>query len=133
MIDSQCQSQPKDQAKAVVYAKSGAGARRLIFFFLSYLLLRVVRCVLGLHIGDFRESERERFVRLCLIKMNGVDAYGVMEAQYIRRHHRHEPRENQCTSALVKHIRAPVHLVNKLSVYFRSILSVSFTGLTDTV
>lgn len=116
MIDSQCQSQPKDQAKAVLYAKSGAGARSLIFF-LSYSFLRVVRCVLGLHIGDFRESERKRFVRLCLIKMNGVDAYGVMEAQYIRRHHRHEPRENQCTSALVKHIRAPVHLVNKLSVY----------------
>ncbi|KAL9430312.1 hypothetical protein AB3S75_025656 [Citrus x aurantiifolia] len=44
--------------------------------------------------------------------MNGVDAYGVMEAQYIRRHHRHEPRENQCTSALVKHIRAPVHLAS---------------------
>ncbi|KAL5792252.1 hypothetical protein ACOSP7_000846 [Xanthoceras sorbifolium] len=43
--------------------------------------------------------------------MNGGDAYSVMEAQYIRRHHRHEPRENQCTSALVKHIRAPVHLV----------------------
>ncbi|KAH7522881.1 hypothetical protein JRO89_XSUnG0090300 [Xanthoceras sorbifolium] len=42
--------------------------------------------------------------------MNGGDAYSVMEAQYIRRHHRHEPRENQCTSALVKHIRAPVHL-----------------------
>lgn len=64
-----------------------------------------------------RGREREICACLCLIKMNGVDAYGVMEAQFIRRHHRHEPRENQCTSALVKHIRAPVHLVNKLSVY----------------
>ena len=34
-----------------------------------------------------------------------------VEAEYIRRHHRHEPRENQCTSALVRHIKAPVHLV----------------------
>ncbi|KAK4593887.1 hypothetical protein RGQ29_017819 [Quercus rubra] len=43
--------------------------------------------------------------------MNSGDAFGAMEAQYIGRHHRHEPRENQCTSALVKHIKAPVHLV----------------------
>jgi len=43
--------------------------------------------------------------------MNG-DSRGALEAQYIRRHHRHEPRENQCTSALVKHIKAPVHLVS---------------------
>ncbi|KAF9669060.1 hypothetical protein SADUNF_Sadunf14G0068500 [Salix dunnii] len=33
--------------------------------------------------------------------MNGGEAYSAAEAQYIRRHHRHEPRENQCTSALV--------------------------------
>ncbi|GLT46652.1 hypothetical protein SLA2020_203950 [Shorea laevis] len=43
--------------------------------------------------------------------MNGGEAYGVLETQYIRRHHRHETRENQCTSALVKHIKAPAHLV----------------------
>ncbi|KAF3960874.1 hypothetical protein ACB098_11G070700 [Castanea mollissima] len=43
--------------------------------------------------------------------MNSGEAFGAMEAQYIGRHHRHEPRENQCTSALVKHIKAPVHLV----------------------
>eukprot|EP00268_Persea_americana_P025927 TRINITY_DN2526_c2_g4_i1.p1 TRINITY_DN2526_c2_g4~~TRINITY_DN2526_c2_g4_i1.p1 ORF type:complete len:187 (-),score=29.30 TRINITY_DN2526_c2_g4_i1:504-1064(-) len=34
-----------------------------------------------------------------------------METEYIRRHHQHQMRENQCSSALVKHIRAPVHLV----------------------
>lgn len=34
-----------------------------------------------------------------------------MEAQYILRHHRHQPSANQCTSALIKHIKAPVHLV----------------------
>ena len=45
-------------------------------------------------------------------KMNGGESYGAIETQYIRRHHKHEPRENQCTSALVKHIRAPVHLVS---------------------
>lgn len=44
--------------------------------------------------------------------MNAGDAYGVVEAQYIWRHHRHQPKENQCTSALVKHIKAPVHLVS---------------------
>ncbi|KAF5464452.1 hypothetical protein F2P56_014526 [Juglans regia] len=43
--------------------------------------------------------------------MNGIEVYGGLEAQYIGKHHRHEPRENQCTSALVKHIKAPVHLV----------------------
>jgi hypothetical protein len=44
--------------------------------------------------------------------MNGSDAYSATEAQYVRRHHKHEPRENQCTSALVKHIKAPAHLVS---------------------
>uniref|UniRef100_A0A2P2K6S3 Uncharacterized protein MANES_01G247300 n=1 Tax=Rhizophora mucronata TaxID=61149 RepID=A0A2P2K6S3_RHIMU len=43
--------------------------------------------------------------------MNGDQACGVMESQYIERHHRHQPRENQCTSFFFKHIRAPVHLV----------------------
>ena len=46
------------------------------------------------------------------VMMNGGEAYGAIETQYIRRHHRHELRDNQCTSALVKHIRAPVHLVS---------------------
>ncbi|GFY95421.1 PYR1-like 10 [Actinidia rufa] len=34
-----------------------------------------------------------------------------MEIEYIRKHHRHHLTENQCSSALVKHIKAPVHLV----------------------
>ncbi|KAH7658179.1 Polyketide cyclase/dehydrase protein [Dioscorea alata] len=34
-----------------------------------------------------------------------------MEAEYVRRHHRHETRENQCSSTLIKHIKAPIHLV----------------------
>ncbi|CAL5382209.1 unnamed protein product [Camellia sinensis] len=34
-----------------------------------------------------------------------------MEAQYIRRYHKHERKENQCTSEFVKHIKAPVDLV----------------------
>lgn len=33
------------------------------------------------------------------------------EIDYIRRHHKHEIRAYQCTSSLVKRIRAPVHLV----------------------
>ncbi|KAI7994969.1 Abscisic acid receptor PYL3 [Camellia lanceoleosa] len=36
--------------------------------------------------------------------------FGV-EAQYIRRYHKHEPKENQCTSEFVRHIKAPVDLV----------------------
>ncbi|XP_017223420.1 abscisic acid receptor PYL9 [Daucus carota subsp. sativus] len=34
-----------------------------------------------------------------------------MEDEYIRKHHKHQVRENQCTSSLVKHVKAPVHLV----------------------
>ncbi|CAH2070150.1 unnamed protein product [Thlaspi arvense] len=33
------------------------------------------------------------------------------EREYIRRHHKHELLENQCSSTLVKHIKAPVHIV----------------------
>nr|QDI06141.1 PYR1-like protein 3 [Panax ginseng] len=33
------------------------------------------------------------------------------EDEYVIRHHKHEVRENQCTSSLLKHIKAPVHLV----------------------
>ncbi|XP_050236628.1 abscisic acid receptor PYL9 [Mercurialis annua] len=44
--------------------------------------------------------------------MNGAgDVYSAVESQYIRRHHRHQINDNQCTSTLVKHIKAPVHLV----------------------
>ncbi|KAF8042888.1 hypothetical protein BT93_A1269 [Corymbia citriodora subsp. variegata] len=41
---------------------------------------------------------------------NGCEI-GSMEREYMRRHHKHEVAENQCSSALVKHIRAPVPLV----------------------
>ncbi|XP_066321606.1 abscisic acid receptor PYL3-like isoform X1 [Miscanthus floridulus] len=34
-----------------------------------------------------------------------------METDYVRRFHRHEPRDHQCSSAVAKHIKAPVHLV----------------------
>ncbi|XP_022158028.1 abscisic acid receptor PYL8-like [Momordica charantia] len=34
-----------------------------------------------------------------------------VEWELIRRYHRNEPAENQCTSRLVKRIKAPVHLV----------------------
>lgn len=42
----------------------------------------------------------------------GNRGFSSLELEYIRRHHRHEPGENQCGSALVKHIKAPVHLVS---------------------
>ncbi|KAG7028553.1 Abscisic acid receptor PYL9, partial [Cucurbita argyrosperma subsp. argyrosperma] len=44
--------------------------------------------------------------------MNDDDPCGVMDAQYIRRHHRHHPKENQCTSVVFKNVRAPVPLVS---------------------
>ncbi|KAK2444258.1 abscisic acid receptor PYL4 [Trifolium repens] len=45
--------------------------------------------------------------------MNGTGngGFSSTEMEYIRRHHNQEPSENQCASALVKHIRAPVPLV----------------------
>ena len=42
---------------------------------------------------------------------NGVAGGG--EAEHMRRLHGHAPGENQCSSALVKHIKAPVHLVRR--------------------
>ncbi|KAL8537898.1 hypothetical protein ACS0TY_000010 [Phlomoides rotata] len=33
-----------------------------------------------------------------------------MEKEFIKRHHRHEIKDNQCTSFLINHIKAPVHL-----------------------
>ncbi|XP_057967954.1 abscisic acid receptor PYL9-like [Malania oleifera] len=43
---------------------------------------------------------------------NGANGFGrAMEEEYIRRHHRHEIRHNQCSSSLAKHVKAPVHLV----------------------
>ena len=47
----------------------------------------------------------------------GNGGFSVVEWEHIRRHHRrHHPAETQCSSALVKHIKAPVHLVISLSL-----------------
>ncbi|RZC91359.1 hypothetical protein C5167_027422 [Papaver somniferum] len=44
--------------------------------------------------------------------MNGNGGISSMENEYIYRHHKHDGmRDNQCSSALVKHIKAPLHLV----------------------
>lgn len=37
-----------------------------------------------------------------------------VEVDYVRCFHRHEPSENQCSSAVFMHIKAPVHLVRSL-------------------
>ncbi|KAI3901304.1 hypothetical protein MKW92_024619 [Papaver armeniacum] len=43
--------------------------------------------------------------------MNGNGGISSMENEYIYRHHKHDGmRDNQCSSALVKHIKAPLHL-----------------------
>lgn len=46
-------------------------------------------------------------------KMNGTEngVFNSTEMEYIRRYHNQQPGENQCSAALVKHIRAPVPLV----------------------
>lgn len=45
--------------------------------------------------------------------IDGCDACNaMMEAQVICRHHAHEPRENQCSSVLVRHVKAPANLVS---------------------
>ncbi|PIN21014.1 hypothetical protein CDL12_06297 [Handroanthus impetiginosus] len=43
--------------------------------------------------------------------MNGERRTGGPEEDFIRRYHKHDVRENQCTSSLVKHIKAPLPLV----------------------
>lgn len=43
---------------------------------------------------------------------NGRVSGGAAEFLQIRLNHRHDPKENQCSSVLVKHIKAPVHLVS---------------------
>jgi hypothetical protein len=42
-------------------------------------------------------------------------ASGKMEDEFIKRHHKHDVKEHQCSSSLVKHIKAPVPLVNTIS------------------
>ncbi|GMP60871.1 hypothetical protein CsSME_00023559 [Camellia sinensis var. sinensis] len=42
--------------------------------------------------------------------MNNANGFSCMETEYIRKHHKHQTVDNQCSSALVKHIKAPVHL-----------------------
>ncbi|KAK3137266.1 hypothetical protein QOZ80_5BG0450090 [Eleusine coracana subsp. coracana] len=44
-----------------------------------------------------------------VVMSNGAGPGG--EAEHVRRLHRHTPADHQCTSTLVKHIKAPVHLV----------------------
>lgn len=49
------------------------------------------------------------------------EMYGALvTAQYARLHHRHHCRENQCTSVLVKYIKAPVHLVSASNLFLLS-------------
>lgn len=47
-------------------------------------------------------------------KMDG--GFNSTEMEYIRKHHHQDFVENQCASALVKHIRAPVPLVINQSI-----------------
>ncbi|XP_009786413.1 abscisic acid receptor PYL8 [Nicotiana tabacum] len=43
--------------------------------------------------------------------MNAIGGLSGVEKEYIKKHHSHDPAENQCTSLLIKHIRAPLPLV----------------------
>ncbi|KAH9775156.1 Abscisic acid receptor PYL3 [Citrus sinensis] len=42
---------------------------------------------------------------------SGSGGFGKTEEDYIKRHHKHDVHDHQCSSTLVKHIKAPVHLV----------------------
>ncbi|CAI0408681.1 unnamed protein product [Linum tenue] len=46
----------------------------------------------------------------CVVVPNG-NACSRVEDEYIRRHHHHQVQDNQCSSSLVKHVKAPLHLV----------------------
>ncbi|KAI3458029.1 hypothetical protein Pfo_014692 [Paulownia fortunei] len=43
--------------------------------------------------------------------MMNVKGLSGLEKEYIKKHHKHEIKDNQCSSFLIKHIKAPVHLV----------------------
>ncbi|KAL1531975.1 Abscisic acid receptor pyl8 [Salvia divinorum] len=43
--------------------------------------------------------------------MMNVKGFGAAEREYLRKHHTHEIKDNQCSSFLIKRIKAPVHLV----------------------
>ncbi|XP_073131374.1 abscisic acid receptor PYL8 [Henckelia pumila] len=43
--------------------------------------------------------------------MMNVKGLSATEIEYIRKHHQHEIADNQCNSFLIKHIKAPIHLV----------------------
>ncbi|PPD87706.1 hypothetical protein GOBAR_DD15345 [Gossypium barbadense] len=45
------------------------------------------------------------------ITMNG-NRFTKVEEEFIKKYHKHDVKENQCSSSLVKHIKAPVHLAN---------------------
>ncbi|MBA0563939.1 hypothetical protein Golob_008898 [Gossypium lobatum] len=45
------------------------------------------------------------------ITMNG-NGFSKRAEEFIKRYHKLEVKENQCSSSLVKHIKAPVHLAN---------------------
>lgn len=62
-------------------------------------------------------------------------AAAAAEAEHMRRLHSHAPGEHQCSSALVKHIKAPVHLVSSTThdafhpLFFFSVLRLVFVRL----
>ncbi|XP_057470074.1 abscisic acid receptor PYL8-like [Actinidia eriantha] len=65
--------------------------------------------MIGVFSGEV-SPERERESKKFGTAMN-ANGFSSLEADYIRKHHRHQRNEHQCSSALVKHIKAPVHLV----------------------
>ncbi|KZV54161.1 hypothetical protein F511_37072 [Dorcoceras hygrometricum] len=50
--------------------------------------------------------------------MMNVKGLSGTEIEYIRKHHQHEITDNQCNSFLIKHIRAPIHLIGSGVVLF---------------
>lgn len=66
------------------------------------------------------------FIMVSLI--NGDRRTGGPEEDFIRRHHKHDVRENQCSSSLVKHIKAPLPLVSSAQALCSDLWLIGWIG-----
>lgn len=49
---------------------------------------------------------------------NAAKGLGGVEREFITKHHKHEINDNQCSSFLIKHVKAPADLVISCSSFF---------------
>ena len=69
------------------------------------------------------------FLLSAALEMMNADETKNVESDYIKMHHMHgELLESQCSSTLVKHIKAPLHLVSLFCFLLDFSLSLSLSG-----